>query len=226
MEREAKMRAVIRKVRNCGVTSVDGTNGILDADAPPLTATAPDIVESSRPMWALTEEQATKAVEGIDSDEANELLDFAQSLDFDKYINDSEISALIHNVRSRISELESSRLPEGPITKHLKSESSNQALPTGSSSASPERADDIPGSVVVARSVLESETGRSVGAIHSHKSLAAVAERSRVILEEHKHSEEGVHPPLVVEHADDAGSRLDGKNSVSNLPYMHRNPAI
>ena len=32
--------------------------------------------------------------------------------------------------------------------------------------------------------------------------------------------------PLVVRHTDDNGARLEAKNHVSNLPYMHRNPAV
>jgi hypothetical protein len=32
--------------------------------------------------------------------------------------------------------------------------------------------------------------------------------------------------PKVVLHEPNEGARLEGKNTVSNLPYMHRNPAI
>ena len=74
-----------------------------------------------------------------------------------------------------------------------------------------------------------SEGGRAAQ-VHSSRSLAAVAKRSEAsvsvamvaITEEPSH---GV-GPLVVRHTDDQGARLEAKNHVSNLPYMHRNPAV
>ena len=79
--------------------------------------------------------------------------------------------------------------------------------------------------VSVARSVLDSEGGRALGGIHSTKSLAAVAERSKI-----KHlepiGEMAIPTPQVVKHTDDGGSRLEGKFAIANLPYMHRNPAV
>ncbi|CAM9261673.1 unnamed protein product [Chrysoparadoxa australica] len=103
----------------------------------------------------------------------------------------------------------------------------------------------------VARSVM-SEGGRSVRSIHSHKSLAVLAGRARdrlteekaqypVIPEEkvlwHRHLSisssaelllliEGALDVIIVTHKDDGGLRLGGKNTVSNLPYIHRNPAL
>jgi hypothetical protein len=53
-------------------------------------------------MWALTSAQAEDTAEQLENEEADELLNFALGLDFDKYINDSEVSALIENVRSRL----------------------------------------------------------------------------------------------------------------------------
>eukprot|EP00903_Cladosiphon_okamuranus_P010952 g10344.t1 len=105
--------------------------------------------------------------------------------------------------------------------------------------------------ISVARTAL-SEGGRSVRSIHSTRSLAAVAERARVgiisarggagsgsgsgsgtapaRLEKGAPFGDGndavVNDIVVVTHQDDGGLRLGGKNTVSNLPYIRRNPAI
>lgn len=101
--------------------------------------------------------------------------------------------------------------------------------------------------ISIARTAL-SEGGRSVRSIHSTRSLAAVAEKARVgivtaraaaggtapgRLEKDvptvgaKLSEEmAVNDIVVATHQDDGGLRLGGKNTVSNLPYIRRNPAI
>lgn len=101
--------------------------------------------------------------------------------------------------------------------------------------------------ISVARTAL-SEGGRSVRSIHSTRSLAALAEKARVgivtaraasggtapaRLEEGAASgletldeETAVNDIVVVTHQDDGGLRLGGKNTVSNLPYIRRNPAL
>lgn len=103
--------------------------------------------------------------------------------------------------------------------------------------------------VSVARTAL-SEGGRSVRSVHSRKSLAAVAEKARTGIVAAvggggAHTDQGrvkglraataggddsteapVSDIVVVTHNDDGGLRLGGKNTVSNLPYIRRNPAV
>lgn len=104
--------------------------------------------------------------------------------------------------------------------------------------------------VSVARTAL-SEGGRSVRSIHSTRSLAAIAEKARVGIVTSRASENGVgtaparigdrrastregvgwtdeavNDIVVVTHQDDGGLRLGGKNTVSTLPYIRRNPAV
>lgn len=103
--------------------------------------------------------------------------------------------------------------------------------------------------ISIARTAM-SEGGRSVRSIHSTRSLAAVAEKARVGIITARGAgggsgtapariEKGSSPLLsgggietpvndimVVTHQDDGGLRLGGKNTVSNLPYIRRNPAI
>ncbi|CAN0548490.1 unnamed protein product, partial [Ectocarpus sp. 8 AP-2014] len=73
--------------------------------------------------------------------------------------------------------------------------------------------------ISIARTAL-SEGGRSVRSIHSTRSLAAVAEKAR------GGREMPVNDIVVVTHQDDGGLRRGGKNTVSNLPYIRRNPAL
>jgi hypothetical protein len=83
----------------------------------------------------------------------------------------------------------------------------------------------------LARTVM-SEGGKSVRTVHSTKSLAAVVTRSQAkqlgCIDESAAAnkmETAVNVKLIL-HKEDGGMRLGGKNTVSNLPYIHRNPAI
>ena len=178
MDREAKMREVVRKVRDdrtYGCADLDSQekydknqvndNVVMEVELSP-EASSGAAGDSSRPMWALTEDQAKEFAGGIETAEADDLLSFANSLDFDKYINDTEISALVQNVRSRICELEAYQ---------------------------------------------DSVLKRPIDTSLSCKTSSAIW---------------AVPLPLVVNHPNDATGTIEGKNSVSNLPYMHRNPAI
>eukprot|EP00953_Heterococcus_sp_UTEX-ZZ885_P015177 8545-Heterococcus_DN1.PRE.3 len=90
--------------------------------------------------------------------------------------------------------------------------------------------DTVSGAMSLARTVM-SEGGKSVRTVHSTKSLAAVVTRSQAkqlgCIDESAANkmETAVNVKLIL-HKEDGGMRLGGKNTVSNLPYIHRNPAI
>ena len=254
MQREAKMRAIVRKAKQDEGIDIN-SQGKFDAPCISMEASAaPDAKGDGgsstmdmsdrkspivpRPMWALTEEQAGKVVDCAEFTEADNLLDFASNLDFDKYINDSEVSALIENVRARITELEATQTTEAKLEleslDHIVDKSklrltaeSLDAISDRPEANGSNQEDDC---VSVARTVLDSDAGKKVGAIHSHKSLTALAQRSKNAAKESEVDatidEDVVPQPIVVKHTEDAGARLEGKNCVSNLPYMHRNPAV
>lgn len=226
MEREARMRAMVRKAKDSVLdfesqakdehgeeTSVEKAS-FEDStrETYPTVADGKSPAPPSRPMWALTEQQALSSVDCAEKNEADDLLDFANGLDFDKYISDSEVSALIENVRSRITELEASQLPTPKPAQSL------ATRPTMNLTA-----EHLP-----CMSEQGDEDTSVVGDECAYKSLTAIAQRSKAALAETLStvSEEIIAPPLVMKHTDDAGARLEGKNSVSNLPYMHRNPAV
>eukprot|EP00918_Siedleckia_nematoides_P050685 GHVU01110979.1.p1 GENE.GHVU01110979.1~~GHVU01110979.1.p1 ORF type:complete len:399 (+),score=94.20 GHVU01110979.1:3-1199(+) len=55
----------------------------------------------SRPLWAMTEE----GVEDAEDEELDQLLNFANNLDYDKYVEDYEVRNALAAVKNRISEL-------------------------------------------------------------------------------------------------------------------------
>ena len=61
---------------------------------------------SSRPAWALTESAAETADEERLQDDEDDLLSFAEGLDFDQYIGDMEVRTMMDGLRHRIAEME------------------------------------------------------------------------------------------------------------------------
>lgn len=59
-----------------------------------------------KPAWAMTEKAADDQFEDMQFEEGDDLIDFARSLDFDKYIGDVEVQTMMAKLRSRITELE------------------------------------------------------------------------------------------------------------------------
>merc|ERR550537_1050831 len=78
-------------------------------------------------MWALTEDKADKQAEADDEEEAEELLDFAAGLDFDKFIDDMEVRAMMEQVKGRVDELESAIAEEEATTEALEKEAAERA---------------------------------------------------------------------------------------------------
>jgi hypothetical protein len=60
----------------------------------------------AKPAWALTEEKAEYASDAKALREEDELLNFAKSLNYDKYISDMEVKFMMERLRKRIEDLE------------------------------------------------------------------------------------------------------------------------
>ena len=56
-----------------------------------------------KPLWAMTEEKATEIAREKQDEEVEELLSFAQGLDFEKYIDDMEIATMMDQVKNLFS---------------------------------------------------------------------------------------------------------------------------
>jgi hypothetical protein len=59
-----------------------------------------------KPAWSMTEKAAEGQDEELQLGEEEQLLDFARSLDFDRYIGDVEVQAVMERLRRRIADLE------------------------------------------------------------------------------------------------------------------------
>ena len=64
------------------------------------------IAATRKPAWAMTEILAENISEAKQQEEEDELLDFAKSLDYDRYITDLEVKTMMEKLRKRIVELE------------------------------------------------------------------------------------------------------------------------
>ena len=234
MAREAKMRALMRAAKAQAQAKAEGADDEAQDKAGGSRAAA------ALPMWAMTEADAEAEVDAREDDEANELLDFARGLDFDKYMDDVEISAMIDQVRDRIKVLEGEEkasaladakadAPAGPGGGKALVTRLPLASLSGAVNDAGDEADDASDVASHAAEKLLHEDGRAAQ-VHSSRSLAAVAQRSKAAVQaamDAIHEEPSHGPgPLVVRHTDDNGARLEAKNHVSNLPYMHRNPAV
>jgi hypothetical protein len=59
-----------------------------------------------KPAWAMTEKAAEDQMDQINMEEEDDLIEFAKSLDFDKYMGDVEVQTVMEKLRRRIDELE------------------------------------------------------------------------------------------------------------------------
>jgi len=82
------------------------SKGEVDDDRAQAKHTSNQYSKQSKPAWAMTEKAADNQKEEQQEQEENLLLDFAQSLDFDKYIGDIEVQTMMERLRKRITELE------------------------------------------------------------------------------------------------------------------------
>jgi hypothetical protein len=131
MERERKMRAAVRGVdADADADAKDSSryagskygDDEFDVDFDEGNAPAASQKKSNKPMWAMTEEKASKAQERKEEEEAEDLLDFAAGLDFDKFIDDMEVRAMMDQVKGRVDELESAIAEEEVVAGQLAAE--------------------------------------------------------------------------------------------------------
>jgi hypothetical protein len=82
-------------------------NADSEADSKALPSEAKDYKKAAnKPAWAMTEDKAEFASDAKQLQEDDDLLDFAKSLNYDKYIVDMEVKLMMDRLRKRIEELE------------------------------------------------------------------------------------------------------------------------
>ncbi|RLN96427.1 hypothetical protein BBJ28_00002949 [Nothophytophthora sp. Chile5] len=230
-QREAKQREAVRNNNN--------------GDAPEDEAGPADKKKVlSRPMWALTKATAEEKLESLEDAEANDLIAFANNLDIDQFMDDVEIKARVAQVEQQLAQVQSIVDYEEAEEKRCEREqqrlediangggalNGNDLDRLGWDRAGAKDGDDDD-AMSVASSVL-SEC-KSIRSVHSVRSVAAITKRVEAKLltdgsGASAPSEAGSTPyaPRVVTIDEEQGIRMQIKTLPSNLPYIHRNPAI
>jgi hypothetical protein len=195
-----------------------------------------------RPMWALTKETAEEKLESLEDAEADDLIAFANNLDIDQFMDDIELKTRVAQIEQQLAQVQSIVEYEEAQEKREQQQADDindganpPAALTGSNLAQLERAmskqfgrshcnadaEDDDDARSVASSVL-SEC-KSIRSVHSIRSVAALTRRAEAKLGQ---SEGGIAAPRVVTIDEEQGARMLIKHNPSNLPYIHRNPAI
>ncbi|GLE05956.1 hypothetical protein PINS_up015167 [Pythium insidiosum] len=209
-------------------------------DADPEDKADAKATKLRRPMWALTKETADEKLGAMEDAEADELIDFANNLDIDQFMDDVEIKARVAQVEQQMAQLQS--IVEYEEAEEKRGEREAQRLEERSATAPLSAADlarldrlsrgdgggggDDDDDARSVASTLLSEC-KSIRSVHSVRSVAALTKRAEAKLLAGGGSE--TEPPLqprVVTIDEEQGVRLQIKTLPSNLPYIHRNPAI
>ncbi|GMF57583.1 unnamed protein product [Phytophthora fragariaefolia] len=227
-QREAKLREAVRGNNNDGEEGADNVGPVKK--------------NLNRPMWALTKATAEEKLECLEDAEVNDLIEFANNLDIDQFMDDVEIKARVAQVEQQLAQVQSIVDYEEAEEKRCEREQQRlEELANGGGALNGndlsrlgwDRADAKDGdddAMSVASSVL-SEC-KSIRSVHSVRSVAAITKRVEAKLltdgpSTSAPSEAGTAPvPRIVTIDEEQGSRMQIKTLPSNLPYIHRNPAI
>jgi len=202
---------------------------------------------NQKPAWARTEEEQEEA----EDDEVEDLLEFAESLDIDKYMDDYEFNEALAAAKARITELDEDldeaeagdddNRSQGTVGTHMSSmsarlrERAEQEANGDADWDNRTHASDVSGmsklstkSRAVAQEMLEMNP--NLRKIHSTKSLAEVVEKMEDDKfdpnDQNKFGRCGAGAVRVAVHNDeDRLHRLDVKEG-KDLPYLYRNPAV
>lgn len=217
-QREAKFRDSVRNNNNADEKSKKGGN-------------------HSRPMWALTKASADEKLECLEDQEADDLIDFCNNLDIDQFMDDVEIKARVAQVEQQLAQMQSIveyEEAEGKRSERLEQRNDDKYSGGGGPLNANDlarfdrggnRNDDDDDTMSVASSVL-SEC-KSIRSVHSMRSVAALTKRMESkLLEASSSSSESPVNPRVVTIDEEQGARMQIKTLASNLPYIHRNPAV
>lgn len=229
-DKEAKLRQTVHGIFH------DPTGEVLDSyqdkfsESKELDDKAGNKTKSHRPAWALTE----KTVQAPDNEplmgDEEELLAFASGLDIDRYLGDMEVRTMMERVKRRIKELER----EVSQDEKRETEQTQRAIKRAGDSQGPEDSDEDDGeedggdeTLQAAKDLLYSRAATkdvpSLRAVHSTQSAAALLKAAR---DKGRGTSQVTNEPLIAIQSDCDGTRLEAKNDISKLPYMHRNPAV
>ncbi|KAL3668339.1 hypothetical protein V7S43_006430 [Phytophthora oleae] len=224
-QREAKMREAVR-------SNNDG-----DEDAGSAVEKKRNL---NRPMWALTKATADEKLDNLEDAEANDLIEFANNLDIDQFMDDVEIKARVAQVEQQLAQVQSIVDYEEAEEKRYEREQQRlEELANGGGALNGndlsrigwDRADAKDDDAMSVASSVLSEC-KSIRSVHSVRSVSAITKRVEAKLlmngPASAPSEAGsaLFAPRIVTIDEEQGVRMQIKTLPSNLPYIHRNPAI
>ncbi|ETW07267.1 hypothetical protein H310_01830 [Aphanomyces invadans] len=201
---------------------------------------AADVKGSKRPMWALTKETADEKRVRDEEEDVDRLLDFANNLDLDSFMDDVELKAHVAQVNEQLAKLqevvnqEEGEERKAEVKEMLQAERAERQMLNAAALSRLDTADAkgyVDDDAVSVASTVLSEC-KSIRSVHSTRSVMALARRAEDKLLNGRlttvpEGASGAVPsPHVVTHDEECGMRLQNKHLPSNLPYIHRNPAI
>jgi hypothetical protein len=167
------------------------------------------------------------AEEEKEMDDEDDLMQFAKGLDFDKYIDDLEIKTMMDKVQARILELEKASSEDRIRDQEAEQRAVARAVMEAKGGVTPDmyeaegKSEAYDEAYAAAKGLLaESDALKGV---HSTKSMVQVYKSNK---EAKGGDDKPVGEPKIVTHQEDDGARMENKNNPSNLPYIHRNPAV
>ena len=249
-DEEKKMRRMAKELLNADEKDADAKGEIGPETRSPRAEAKPAVAEAkkvNKPAWAQTEQAASKAVAASEDKELadeEDLLDFAQNLDYDRFIGDIEVQTMMKRLKERIASLEREVKDEADremdaatramIREKLSAaQDLNELVGDDNENAEDEDIKEI------AKLVLEEDS--DMKAVHSQASVQSMLKLAKDKIATVKQAADAKYNPSdktpngvgkvsggpqIVVHEPSEGTRIDGKNTVSNLPYMHRNPAV
>ncbi|CEG37871.1 uncharacterized protein PHALS_05922 [Plasmopara halstedii] len=224
LRREAKLRETARNDNNES-DDISGTG--------PAEEKKRDL---NRPMWALTKATADEKLDMLEDAETNDLIDFANNLDIDQFMDDVETKARVAQVEQQLAQVQSIVDHEEAEEKRIERDqqrlednaNNGGAMIENDVSRLGDRADfkdSDDDTKSVANSILDE--CKSMRSVHSVRSIAAITKRVEAKLEVSASSEsDSTCVPRIVTIDEADGARMQIKTLPSNLPYIHRNPAI
>lgn len=219
-----------------------------DVASAPASSRAKSAGKKQKPAWARTEEEQADAEE----DEVEDLLEFAENLDIDKYMDDYEFNEALAAAKARITELDEdvdeAEAGDDDDMRSVGTHSTQMSTMSQRLRAAAEKEDSgekewdnrtqashdsqrsrvSTKSRAVAQEMLEMNP--NLRKIHSTKSLAKVVEdmdgEAFDPTDQNKFGRCGMGAVRVAVHNDeDRLHRLDVKEG-KDLPYLYRNPAV
>lgn len=145
------------------------------------------VVPKNRPAWSYAKEEeaneaAQLAAESKEEEEADDLLKFAEGLDFEKYMDDVEIKTMMEMVAHRIQELEKETKLDAQLESEAEMRGVMRAQMKDIDSSSNENINnmnsnpDDDGAIAAAKDILENTD--NLKAVHSTNSVAAMVRNS------------------------------------------------